>query len=407
MDGTTIIVGAGHAGGTAAGLLRQYGVRGDIVLLGAEDDPPYQRPPLSKAWLKGEADADALTLRPRDFYAAAQIELRTGTRVARLDCAKGAVVLDDGETLAADRFILATGARPIALRAPGADLSGVLALRTTLDAEALKARLGPGRRAVIVGGGYIGLEVAASARALGGEATVLERAPRLLARSASPQIAEFYERYHRARGVRIELNAEVVGFEGDASGAVTGVRLGTGELVPCDVAIVGVGVHPDTTLAAAAGLACDRGVLVDEHAQTSHVGIYAIGDCTQRPSPIYGRLVCPESVPNALEQAKQAAAHIAGRPAPAPEVPWNWSDQYDLKLQVAGFAFDVDQVVVRGEPDQSSFAVFHLSKGRIRQVEAVNAGPEFMAGRQLIQRQAFVDPARLSDAAVSMKAVAT
>jgi len=404
MSGTTVIIGAGHAGGTAAALLRQHQSDGRIIVLGDEAVPPYQRPPLSKAWLKGDADEESLALRPVEFYVEANIDLRLGARVETLDVEAGRVLVD-GQSLAFDQAIIATGARPIQLQIPGADLIGVQTLRTTLDAETLKTRIGPGQRVVVVGGGYIGLEVAASAHALGAQAIVVERAPRLLARSASPQVADFYLTYHRARGVDVRLNAQVVGFEG-RDGQVTGVTLADGEVIACDVVVVGVGVLPNIELAKAAGLACGRGVVVDGDARTSTPGVYAIGDCTERPYALYERWLCPESVPSALEQAKQAAAHIAGKPTPAPETPWNWSDQFDLKLQVAGFALDIDQVVVRGDPESGSFAVFHLKQDVLRQVEAINAPPEFMAGKQLIQRQTPVDPARLADPNVSMKAVA-
>lgn len=406
MNESVVIVGAGHAGGVAAALLRQHGFAGRIALLGEEPELPYQRPPLSKAWLKGEADADALALKPADFYAEAGIDLRIGTPVERLDRSNRRVALRGGGSLSYDLAILATGARPIRLQVPGADLTGVLELRTSADAEALKRVLGPGRRTVVVGGGYIGLEVAASAVTLGGSAAVLERASRLLARSASAPIARFFQDRHEANGVRVRVNAEVVGFEG-AGGRVTGVRLASGEIEACDLVVVGVGVLPNIDLARAAGLVCDRGIVVDDRAQTSDPRVYAIGDCTVRPAPLYGRMVCPESVPSALEQAKQAAAHIAGRDAPAIEVPWNWSDQYDVKLQVAGFPFDVDELVIRGDPSSGRFAVFHLGAGKVRQVEAINAAPEFMAGRQLILRQSPVEGRRLADVAVSMKEVAT
>lgn len=386
-------------------MLRQNGFEGAITLLGEEPLAPYQRPPLSKAWLKGEVTGDDLELRPRQFYEDANIKLRTGVRVHSLDRERKMVVLQESQAESFDVAILATGALPIRLPVPGADLQGVLTLRTAQDAQAIKNALGLGRRIAVIGGGYIGLEVAASAVSLGGQAVVLERAPQLLARSASATIADFYLGYHRARGVDVHLNAEVVGFEG-SMGRVTGVRLASGEIAPCDVALVGVGVRPNADLAQAAGIACDRGVLVNGFSQTSDPSVYAVGDCSRRPSPLYGRMICPESVPSALEQAKQAAAHISGKPAPSPEVPWNWSDQFDIKLQVAGFAFEANQHVVRGDPSAARFAVFHLQSGRLLQVEAINSPAEFMAGRQLILRQARLDPAKLADVTVPMTQVA-
>lgn len=404
-DAGVIIVGAGHAGGTAAALLRQFGYEGAITLIGEEPIAPYQRPPLSKAWLKGEADAESLMLKPESFYAEAGIGLRTQTHVAVISPSEKTVTLQTGEVLAYDTLILATGARPRPLIIPGSDLAGVLVLRSAADAEALKAVLGPGKRLAVIGGGYIGLEAAASARALGADAIVIEREPRILARVACETLSTFFTDYHRARGVAFELGAVVAGFEGEAS-RVTGVRLGSGEVIKCDAALVGIGALPNMELAKAAGLACSDGILVDEAARTSDPAIFAIGDVTQRPLAIYERLFRLESVANALEQARQAACAITGRPAPPAEVTWNWSDQYDLKYQFAGLPFDVDDVVLRGDPAAGHFAIFHLAGDRIQAVEAVNAPAEFMAGRQLIAKRAAVSRSRLADTTFSMKEVA-
>lgn len=405
MGKGVVIVGAGHAGGTAAALLRQYGYEDPITLIGEEPIAPYQRPPLSKAWLKGEADADSLALKPESFYAGADIDLRLSATVTEINRDARTVTLEDGKTLGYEVLILATGARARLLDAPGADLDGVQPLRSAADAEALKARLGPGKRAAIVGGGYIGLEAAASARALGAEAVVIEMQPRILARSSSPTLSDFFMRYHLAKGVTFELNAGVAGFEG-ADGKVTGVRLGDGRVIPCDVALVGIGVIPNDDLARAAGLECANGIVVDDQARTADPAIYAIGDVTQRPLALYDRSFRLESVANALEQAKQVAAAITGRPAPPAEVTWNWSDQYDLKLQLGGLPFDVDNDVVRGDPASGKFAVFHLKGDLIQSVEAVNAPAEFMAGRQLIGNRKPVSREKLADPSVSMKEVA-
>ena len=405
MGKGVVIVGAGHAGGTAAALLRQYGYEDPITLIGEEPIAPYQRPPLSKAWLKGEADADSLALKPESFYAGADIDLRLSATVTEINRDARIVTLEGGETISYEVLILATGARARLLDAPGADLDGVQPLRSAADAEALKARLGPGKRAAIVGGGYIGLEAAASARALGAEAVVIEMQPRILARSSSPTQSDFFMRYHLAKGVTFELNAGVAGFEG-ADGKVTGVRLGDGRVIPCDVALVGIGVIPNDDLARAAGLECANGIVVDDQARTADPAIYAIGDVTQRPLALYDRSFRLESVANALEQAKQVAAAITGRPAPPAEVTWNWSDQYDLKLQLGGLPFDVDNDVVRGDPASGKFAVFHLKGDLIQSVEAVNAPAEFMAGRQLIGNRKPVSREKLADPSVSMKEVA-
>jgi 3-phenylpropionate/trans-cinnamate dioxygenase ferredoxin reductase component len=404
-DAGVIIVGAGHAGGTAAAMLRQFNYAGPIVLVGEEPIAPYQRPPLSKAWLKGEADADSLALKPDTFYAQAGIELILGAKVVAVSREAKTVTLSDGRDLPYTFLILATGARARPLPVPGADLRGVLVLRSAADAEALKAQLGPGKRLAVIGGGYIGLEAAASARALGGEAVVIEREPRILARVACKTLSDFFTDYHRARGVDFKLDAVVDSFVGE-DGHVTGVRLGSGEIIPCDAALVGIGATPNDELAREAGLECAGGIVVDEHARTFDPSIFAIGDVTHRPLPLYERMFRLESVANALEQARQAASAIAGRPAPAQEVTWNWSDQYDLKYQFAGLPFDVDDVVVRGDPASAKFAVFHLCGDRIQAVEAVNAPAEFMAGRQLIGQRRSVSRARLADMSVSMKEVA-
>jgi 3-phenylpropionate/trans-cinnamate dioxygenase ferredoxin reductase component len=400
-----VIVGAGHGGGTAAALLRQYGYGGPVTLIGEEPLAPYQRPPLSKAWLKGEADADALTLKPEGFYAEAGIDLILGAPVTAIARSARTVNLADGRAFAYDTLILATGARARGLDIPGADLAGVLTLRSAADAEVLKAALGPGRRLAVIGGGYIGLEVAASARALGAEAVVIEREPRILARVACETLSTFFTDYHRARGVGFEVDADVQAFEGEG-GRVTGVRLGDGRTIACDAVLIGVGAPPNAELAAAAGLECVGGIVVDEQARTADPSVFAIGDVTHRPLPLYGRMFRLESVANALEQARQAASAIVGRPAPAHEVTWNWSDQYDLKYQFAGLPFEVDQVVIRGDPAGAKFAVFHLKGDLVQAVEAVNAGAEFMGGRQLIAQRRPISPARLADTAVSMKEVA-
>ncbi|WP_269514105.1 NAD(P)/FAD-dependent oxidoreductase [Brevundimonas subvibrioides] len=399
-----VIVGAGHAGGSAASLLKASAFEGEIVLLGEEPVPPYQRPPLSKAWLKGEADLESLLLRPESHYAEQGIDLRTGVRVTALSPAERTVTLSDGHVEAYDALILATGSTGRRLPIPGADRPELIELRTLADAERLKGRLGPGRRLVIVGGGYVGLEAAASARSLGAEVVLLERLDRVLKRVASEPLSAFFTDRHRAEGVDIRLNVEVAGFEDG------GVRLADGSLVEADIVLVGVGALANDGLARVAGLACDPagsgGIVVDETARTSDPHIYAIGDVTVRPVPVHGLTLRLESVPNALEQARQAAHAIVGRAQAAPEVPWFWSDQYDLKLQIAGLQNEADRTVVRGEPATGRFAVFHLSGDRIVCVEAVSAPPEFMAGKQLIGRRTRVDVGKLTDPAISMKAVA-
>ena len=401
---TTIIIGAGHGGGVLAANLRQNGYSGPITMIGEEPHPPYQRPPLSKGWLKGEVDEDGLLLRPRDWYAESNIALRTSTRVIRVDRATKSVTLSTDEVLTYDTLVLATGARARRLSLPGSDLKGFLELRTIEDAEAIKAWFQPGFRLAIIGGGYVGLEVAASARKLGVDVHVIEREDRLLARVAGPVLSDFFREVHEAHGVRFHFGAVVEGFDG-LDGQVSGVRIAGAAVLQCDAVLVGIGAVPNDDLARDAGLACENGVIVDGQARTSDPDIFAIGDMTQRPMPLYGRSVRLESVPNALEQARQAAAAICGTAEPKSETPWFWSDQYDLKLQIAGIPFQVDQIVVRGDPATRKFAVFHLSQNRVQAVEAINAPPEFIVGRQWLASRREIDVLRLADVSIPMKEV--
>jgi 3-phenylpropionate/trans-cinnamate dioxygenase ferredoxin reductase subunit len=404
-----VIIGAGHAGGTAAALLRQYGIKDDIVVVGEETVPPYQRPPLSKGYLKGEVDVENLKLKTMSFYAEQAIQMRLGRRVTRIDRSDRLVEFGTEDSIGYDVLIIATGSRARALSVPGSSLAGVLSVRNIADVDVLKAYLQPGRSVVVIGGGYIGLEVAASARAFGAEVTILERDSRCLGRVACGILSNFFERYHRERGVNIVTGVTVSGLLPSKSqpGHVGSVNLTDGGSFVADVVIVGVGAVPCDELARAADLACENGIVVDEHALTSDPNIYAIGDVTWRMMPHYDdRRFRLESVPNALEQAKQAACAIAGRPLPAHEVPWFWSDQYDVKLQIAGVPFGAADYIVRGDPSQARFAVFHVDGTRVLAVEAVNSVPEFMIGKQLIASRQPVSRERLADTSIPMKAVA-
>jgi 3-phenylpropionate/trans-cinnamate dioxygenase ferredoxin reductase subunit len=398
-----VIVGAGHAGGSAAALLREYGFAGAITLVGEEAVLPYQRPPLSKAWLKGETDEHHLILRPDAYYASSHIDVRLAMRAAAIDRANCRISLASGEALAYDWLILATGSKLRRLNAPGADLAGILFLRTTVDADQLKNAIKPGCKLAVIGGGYIGLEVAACAKYLGADVTVIESEARVLSRTSSSRLAEFFQDYHRGKGVRFELNARVTGFVG-RDGHIAGISLADGRTIECDAALVGIGAMGNDELARAAGLPCEDGIVVDDFARTADPKIFAIGDCTRRPLARYGKSVRLESVPNALEQAKFAAGAICGRPPSVPEVPWFWSDQFDLRLQIAGLAVDVAETVVRGDPKEAKFAVFHLAAdGRLQAVEAVNATVDYMTGRLLIAKAKPVDRARLADRTVPIK----
>jgi len=392
-----VIVGAGHAGGSVAAQLRQFGWSGSITLIGDERLPPYQRPPLSKAWLKGEASDASLLLRGASFYETRAITLRLGEQVVAINRSCSEISLASGETIAYDRLILALGSVPRALDVSARALRGVLALRSADDAARLKAMLCAGRKLVVIGGGYIGLEVAATARSMGADVVVIEREPRLLSRVASPALSAFFQHHHTERGVRVELGVQVEALEG-AGGALVGVRLTDGRFISSDIALIGVGVVPADALARAAGLACHDGVVVDEAARSSDPAIYAIGDCAHRPLPRYGRSMRLESVANALEMARQAAADLTGRDVPPPEVPFFWSDQFDLRLQIAGVRFDPVETAQRGDPESGGLALFHLgADATMVAVEAVNMPAAFMAGRMMIARRRRIDVALLRD----------
>lgn len=394
-----IIVGGGQAGGQAAASLRQEKYAGEITLIGDEPLVPYQRPPLSKAYLSGELPVEKMYLRPEQFYAARQIRLLTGTRVASIDCARQRLTTDAGDSFEYTALLLATGSRARRLSAPGAELRGIHYLRTLADVDGIARELAPGRKLVIVGGGYIGLEVAAVAVQAGLEVSVLEMEARILQRVASPEMSDFYHRLHTERGVRLLVNTRVGGFTGK-DGRVTGVECGAGRL-EADLVILGIGILPNTELAAAAGMACENGILVDERCRTSAPNVYAAGDCTNHPNALLGRRLRLESVPNAMEQARVAAANLAGQDKSYASVPWFWSDQYELKLQMLGFSADGDSRVLRGDPALREFALFHLREGRLVGVDAVNSPREFMACKQLYGRA--LDPARLADPEFDLK----
>ncbi len=385
-----LIIGAGHAGGAVAANLRQLGSEAPITIIGDEPHLPYQRPPLSKAWLKSDTAFAAVGLRPQSYYEQRGISLRLEARVTSIDRSAHSVTLASGEVIPYATLILATGARARRLGLSGEDLPDVHVLRTIADADRVKSGLAAGQRLVVIGGGYIGLEVAASARLKGMDVLVIEREARLLARVASPPISSFMQSFHERQGVDFRLETGVAGID-VRDGRVAGVRFSNGENAAADMVLVGVGAVPNTELAQAAGLTCSNGIVVDLEARTSDPDIFAIGDCTERPLPHYGCRARLESVASALEQARQAAAAICGTKAPAPEVPWFWSDQYDLKLQIAGLAIGATRIEVRGDMEQGKFAVAHLDDdGRLCAVEAVNAPAEYMSGRATIGKQRAV-----------------
>ena len=384
---TILIIGAGHAGGSVAANLRQLGCEEPISIVGEEPHLPYQRPPLSKAWLKGDVAFAAVGLRPQAFYDQRDIALRLNAHAIAIDCTAHSVTLATGEALPYRTLILAMGTRARRLGIAGEELPNVHVLRSIADADRVKAALTAGQRLVVIGGGYIGLEVAASARLKGMDVLVVERESRLLARVASPDVSAFIHRYHEGQGVTFRLETGVAGLEA-RDGRVAGVRLGDGQIESADMVLVGIGAIPNMEMAAAAGLACGNGIVVDHEARTSDPDIFAIGDCTERPLHHYGCRGRLESVASAVEQARQAAAAICGAKPPAPEVPWFWSDQYDLKLQIAGLPIGAARVEVRGDPTQGKFAVVHFAAdGRMCAVEAINVPAEYMAGRATIAKE--------------------
>jgi len=396
-----VIIGAGQAGCQAIASLRSEGFSGAITLVGDETFPPYQRPPLSKAYLMGAMERDRLFLKPDAFYSEARCETVYGVAAIAVDRASRSVRLADGRALGYDKLLLATGSRVRKIKVPGAELAGVFYLRSIADVDALRTRFTAGARLVVVGGGYIGLEVAAVARKLGLAVTVIEALDRVMARAVSKPMSEFYERVHREAGVEFLMNTAVEGFEG--SRVLHAVRAG-GKAIPGDIALVGIGVIPNCELAEAAGLACDDGITVDKFCATADPAIFAAGDCTRHHGRA-GDLIRLESVQNAIDQAKHAALAMVGKPTPYREVPWFWSDQYDLKLQIAGLAKPGDSLVQRGDPSARKFAVFHLRDGKLAAVEAVNAAPEYMVGRKLIAEGTAVAPERLADTSIPMKRI--
>jgi 3-phenylpropionate/trans-cinnamate dioxygenase ferredoxin reductase subunit len=394
MTQRVVIVGAGQAGAQVAISLRQLGHAGATLLLGDEPAPPYQRPPLSKAYMSGEMPLERTLIRSEAYYAKAGIELRPGCPVERILRAERAIVLD-GQRLPYDVLVLCTGTRARRLRLPGEALERVFHLRTLADSERIRAAVRPGARAVIIGGGYIGLEIAASVRKLGAEATVLEALERVMNRVVAPPVSEFFAAEHARHGVAIETGAQVAALEG--SDAVERVVCRDGREFAADLVVIGVGAVPNDELARAAGLEVDNGIVVDELGRTSDPSIFAAGDVTNHPSPLFGRRLRLESVHNAMAQAKAVAQAIAGQPVPYAEVPWFWSDQYDLKLQIAGIGDPDDELILRGDPGARSFSALHLRAGRLAAIDCVNRGADFLAAKKLIADARPLDLARAAD----------
>ena len=400
-----LIVGAGQAGVQTAEALRSGGYSGPITLLGEEPHAPYHRPPLSKAWLCGELQAAQLLMRAPEALARKGIALRLGVRVQAIDRAQRRLHLADGSALPYAALVLATGASPRTLALPGAQAAGVLTLRGLDDASTLAARLADCQRRqqplLVIGGGFIGLEVAASARKLGIEVTVLEAAPRLLGRVLAPALSDWFAELHRRHGVQVLLGAHLAALETGPDGQVCGARLADGDFCPGAAVLVGIGVQANDALAQAAGLACERGIVVDACGRSSDAHLYAAGDCTARRLPD-GTLLRLESVHNATEQAKSVAAAILGQERPFTATPWFWSEQYDKKLQMAGLSAGADQWALRGALDDATFSLYHFQGARLLAVDSVNATREHLQARKLLDAGVSPTPEQAADPAFDL-----
>lgn len=410
----TLIVGASQAGVQLAASLRELGDDEPILLVGSEPRPPYQRPPLSKAYLSGKATADSLLLRSPEWYAGKRIDLRPSTPIASIDLdtpsgGSGVATTRYGEELGFARLALTVGGRARRLRVPGADLDGVCYLRHLRNADELRERLAAAAHVVVVGGGFIGLEAAAAATGAGKDVTVVDIADRLLGRAVAPVVSEFYSHAHQRRGTRVLLRAGVAAIEaGDDGRRVGGVRLADGRLLPADLVLVGIGLEPRTELAGQLGLEVDNGIVVDSCARTSNPAVVAAGDCTTLPHPLTGEgRLRIESVQNAIAQAQAAAASLLGRPAATRAVPWFWSDQADLKLQIAGLSHGYDQVVVRGAPLSERFSVLYYASDKLIAVDAINTPRDYMVARKVLGEGGTLPADRVADASVPLKELVT
>ena len=401
---TYVVVGAGQAGGRAVEAMRGSGFEGRVVLIGEEAYPPYERPPLSKKLLTGEVEAETTYLNRPEFYAENDIEFIAGVRAETLDVGARRLGLSSGDDVEFDKLLLATGGRVRELDVPGAALAGVYYVRTIDHSLALRAALAEARSVVAVGGGYLGLEAAAAARAMGLEVTVVEREANLLDRVAAPEIGRVVGDLHARHGTRIMTGANVAAVEGE--GRARGVRLADGTVLDADAVIVSIGIIPNTELAEAAGCEVGDGIVVDEFGETTVPGIYAAGDVAYHPNGFLGRSLHLESWQNAQNQAIAAARAMCGAPVPYNEVPWFWSDQYGVNIQLAGVPERWDDVVFRGDPGTGAFSAFYLLEGRVVGVSGFNAASDVRFGRKLIEAAAAVGPETLKDPDVKLKDLA-
>ncbi len=404
MTQKVVIAGAGHAAGQVVTTLRQKQFDGDILLIGEESWLPYQRPPLSKKYLAGELSAERLYFKPPGFYDNPAIEVRLNTEIAAIHRDDRDIETASGDRIGYDKLVLALGSRARLLDVEGSNLGGVHYLRSIDDVDRIRRDIAVAENVVIVGAGYIGLEVAAVTRQLGRNVTVLEMANRVMSRVVSPAVSEFFQGQHAQHGVDLLLSTGLEGFAG--VDRVDAVKTSDGRTLPADVVVVGVGIVPNTELAATASLDVDNGIVVDDHCRTSDADVFAVGDCTFHPNRFYGRRLRLESVHNALEQAKTAAANICGEDVAYEQVPWFWSDQYDLKLQIAGLSEGYDEVVMRGDPRNASFSCLYLRDGRLIACDSINAARDFVQSKALIAERICVDPARLGDSGTQLKDLA-
>jgi 3-phenylpropionate/trans-cinnamate dioxygenase ferredoxin reductase component len=405
MGAGTVIVGTGQAGFQTAASLRAEGYAESVTLIGEEPQIPYQRPPLSKTFALGQQDFESIQLRPQNFYQDHRIELLAGQRVSAIDRSGRAVRLESGRRIPYEKLVLATGSRNRKLPIPGAELDGVVYLRSLEEAIAIRDRLKDVKEVVVIGGGFIGLELAAVARTLGKTVTVLEVLPRLMSRAVAPVISEFYRELHTAKGAIVVCGATVARILG-RGGKVESVALGDESQLRADLVVVGVGVVPNMELARDAGLRTGNGIAVDEYLQTEDENIFAIGDCVEFPCVFAGARIRLESVQNAADQAQCAASTIVGRRNRYTALPWFWSDQYDLKLQMAGISHGHDRIVTRGSAETQKLSVFYFQGGRLMAIDSINRPMDHMIGRKLMAAGARVTPEEAGDESVDLKKLA-
>ncbi|PTM40090.1 FAD-dependent oxidoreductase [Bosea sp. 124] len=403
-DFDLVVVGASYAGVGVVAAAREAGFSGRIALVGDETELPYQRPPLSKGFLLGKAGAN-LPLKAASFYAEAGVEFVAGRRAVALDRQAQRLRLDNGTTLGFRQLALTTGARAAALRCPGAELDGVVSLRSLGDAHVLSERLGAAGSVVIIGGGFIGLEVASAAIALGKQVTVVEAGPRLIGHAVAPEISAYMHSLHAGHGVTIRLATKVERIEGDG-GKVTAVLCTDGSRLPCDLVLAAVGAVPNTELAAAAGLTVEDGIVVDELCRTSDPAIFAAGDCTSHPNLVAGRRLRLSSVQNAHDQGRAAGSTIAGRPEPYKAVPWFWSDQYDVKLQMVGLGVAGGPAILRGSTSEGRFSLFRYDGDRLAAIESINRPADHMIGRRLLAAGRWPTPEQAADPEFDLRSLA-